>query len=113
MPVTTAYTISLGTPEAMAEAAAAAGRPLLKLKLGSEGDADRLAAIRAAVPESELIVDANEGWTAANLEANLAACASSGVTLVEQPLPAADDELLERIIRPVPVCADESAHGLE
>lgn len=111
-PVTTAYTISLGTADAMADAARAAGRPLLKLKLGAEGDAERLAAIRKAVPDSALIIDANEGWTAANLEANLAACAGVGVTLVEQPLPAADDGLLERIIRPVPVCADESAHGL-
>lgn len=113
MPVTTAYTISLGTAQAMAEAARRASRPLLKLKLGAQGDSERLDAVRTAVPDSELIVDANEGWTPATIEANLAACAHAGVTLVEQPLPAADDEALERIIRPVPVCADESAHGLD
>ncbi|MFK8250808.1 N-acetyl-D-Glu racemase DgcA [Ancylobacter terrae] len=109
-PVTTAYTISLGTPEAMAQAAAQAGRPLLKLKLGAAGDAERLLAIRAAVPDAELVVDANEGWTAETLAANLAACAHAGVRLVEQPLPAADDGALAHIVRPVPVCADESAH---
>jgi L-alanine-DL-glutamate epimerase-like enolase superfamily enzyme len=109
--LTTAYTISLGTPEAMASAARrAAGRPLLKIKLGADGDPERIAAIRAAVPEAELIVDANEGWTADNLPANFAACAAAGVTLVEQPLPADGDDLLTSIRRPVPVCADESAH---
>lgn len=108
---TTAYTISLGTPEAMAAATAkAAHRPLLKIKLGGDGDAERIKAVRSAAPESELIVDANESWTEANLEHNLAACEAVGVTLVEQPLPAGKDEALARIRRPVAVCADESVH---
>jgi L-alanine-DL-glutamate epimerase-like enolase superfamily enzyme len=109
--VTTAYTISLGSPETMAEAtAAAAHRPLLKIKLGGEGDVARIAAVRKAAPESELIVDANEAWTPDSLERNLAACARAGVTLVEQPLPAGRDEALALIQRPVAVCADESVH---
>ena len=108
---TTAYTISLGTSEAMAEATAkAAHRPLLKIKLGGDGDGARIAAVRKAAPNSELIVDANEAWTAGNLAENLAACADAGVTLVEQPLPAGQDEALSRIKRPIMVCADESAH---
>jgi L-alanine-DL-glutamate epimerase-like enolase superfamily enzyme len=108
---TTAFTISLGTPEAMAAATAkAANRPLLKIKLGGDGDGDRIAAVREEAPESELIVDANEAWTAGNLEPNLAACKAAGVTLVEQPLPAGQDEALARIRRPVAVCADESVH---
>jgi len=108
---TTAYTISLGTPASMAEATAkAAHRSLLKIKLGGEGDPERIAAVRTAAPESELIVDANEAWTPANLERNLAACAAVGVTLVEQPLPAGRDDALARIKRPLAVCADESVH---
>jgi L-Ala-D/L-Glu epimerase len=108
---TTAYTISLGTPEAMAEATArAAHRPLLKIKLGGEDDGTRIAAVRASAPESELIVDANEAWTSDNLEQRLAECAEAGVTLVEQPLPAGRDEALARIRRPLAVCADESVH---
>lgn len=108
---TTAYTISLGTPEAMAAATAkAAHRPLLKIKLGGDGDGMRIAAVRKAAPESELIVDANESWTEADLEQNLAACAAVGVTLVEQPLPAGKDDALARIKRPLAVCADESVH---
>jgi L-alanine-DL-glutamate epimerase-like enolase superfamily enzyme len=109
-PVTTAYTISLGEPRAMADAARNAGLPLLKLKLGAPGDPERLAAVRAAVPDTRLIADANEGWNAADLAENLAACAAAGVELVEQPLPANDDAALAGIRRAVPVCADESVH---
>jgi L-alanine-DL-glutamate epimerase-like enolase superfamily enzyme len=107
----TAYTISLAPPDAMAAAArGAANRPLLKIKLGADGDRERIGAVRAAAPDAELIVDANEGWTADNLAANLAACATARVTLVEQPLPAADDAALQACARPIPVCADESVH---
>ena len=113
-PVVTAYTLSLDTPDAMGEAAAkASARPLLKLKLGRAGDAERLRLIRRNAPESRLIVDANEGWSAENLAEMLAACAEAGVELVEQPLPAGNDEALRHITRAVTVCADESAHGLE
>jgi len=112
-PVTTAFTISLGEPAAMAKAAAqAAGRALLKVKLGAPGDAARIAAVRAAAPKATLIVDANEGWDEANLAVNLAACADAHVVLVEQPLPAECDRALSGIARPIPVCADESVHSL-
>jgi L-alanine-DL-glutamate epimerase-like enolase superfamily enzyme len=111
-PVTTALTISLATPDAMAQAAAAAAeRALLKVKLGAPGDPARIAAVRRAAPRAELIADANEGWTPDDLAANLAACAQAGVTLVEQPLPAAADDALARTARPLAICADESAHG--
>jgi L-alanine-DL-glutamate epimerase-like enolase superfamily enzyme len=107
----TAYTISLASPNVMADTAAkATGRPLLKVKLGQPGDPERIRAVRAAAPGAELIVDANEGWTAANLAENLAACAAAGVTLVEQPLPADDDAALAGFPHPIPVCADESVH---
>jgi L-Ala-D/L-Glu epimerase len=107
----TAYTISLASAEVMEAATAkVAHRPLLKIKLGGEDDRARIAAVRRAAPEAELIVDANEAWTPAELEANLAACAEAGVTLVEQPLPSGQDEALARIRRPIAVCADESVH---
>jgi L-alanine-DL-glutamate epimerase-like enolase superfamily enzyme len=110
-PLVTAYTISLGSPDEMAAAATkATGRTLLKIKLGAPGDAARLAAVRRAAPAAELIVDANEGWGAADLAALFAACAAAGVTLIEQPLPAGEDVVLADIPRPVPVCADESVH---
>jgi len=110
-PVTTAFTVSLGEPDAMGAAAAkAAHRPLLKVKLGTADDAARIAAVRSNAPGAKLIIDANEGWRPDNLARNMAACASAGVVMIEQPLPAADDAALAGIARPVPVCADESLH---
>ena len=112
-PLTTAYTISLAAPADMARAAEqAALRSLLKVKLGAPGDPERIAAVRKAAPKATLIVDANEGWDATDLAANLAACAEAGVVLVEQPLPEGRDQVLATLRRPMPVCADESAHGL-
>ena len=109
-PVTTAYTISLDTPAAMAQAAAQAKLPLLKLKLGAPGDPERLAAVRAAAPKAILIVDANEGWRTDDLAENFAACVAAKVKLIEQPLPAGGDAALAALERSVPVCADESVH---
>jgi L-alanine-DL-glutamate epimerase-like enolase superfamily enzyme len=109
--VTTAYTLSLGDPESMGQAARrAADKPLLKLKLGGAGDAERVRAVRAAAPRARLVVDANEAWREADFGENLRACAAAGVELVEQPLPAGADDLLATIRREVPICADESVH---
>jgi L-Ala-D/L-Glu epimerase len=81
------------------------------VKLGGAGDdVARISAVRRAAPKAELIVDANEGWSADNLERNLAACAEAGVTLVEQPLPQGHDAMLAQIARTIAVCADESVH---
>jgi L-alanine-DL-glutamate epimerase-like enolase superfamily enzyme len=110
-PLTTAYTISLASASAMAAAAErAAWRPLLKVKLGGNDDGKRIAAVRRAAPQAQLIVDVNEGWNPDNFEANLAACADTGVTLIEQPLQEGRDDALARVKRPIPVCADESVH---
>ncbi|MDG3041209.1 N-acetyl-D-Glu racemase DgcA [Roseicyclus marinus] len=110
-PVVTAYTLSLDTPEAMRAAAAThAHRPLLKIKLGTPDDMPRLEAVRAGASTSRIIVDANEGWTA-EVYADLAPhLLRLGVEMVEQPLPAGQDDMLAEIARPLPVCADESCH---
>ncbi len=109
--VVTAYTLSLGTPEAMAnKAREASAYPLLKLKLGGQGDEERLSAVREAAPKARLIADANEAWQPHEAESLLAAAARVGIELVEQPLPSGNDAILAEIARPVPVCADESAH---
>ncbi len=109
--VITAFTLSLDTPEKMQAAAAKhARRPLLKIKLGGEGDMARLEAVRAGAPETAIIIDANEGWSA-DLYSELAPhLVRLGVKMVEQPLPAGNDDLLLEIERPLPVCADESCH---
>ena len=110
-PLTTAYTLSLDSPEAMkAVAARNAARPLLKLKLGGSGDVDRVAAVREGAPEARIVVDANEGWTPEDYEALAPQLERLGVAMIEQPLPAGKDEALLHLERPVPVCADESCH---
>ncbi len=113
-PEITAYTLSLDTPEKMRTGAAKhAHRPLLKIKLGTPDDMPRVEAVRAGAPGARIIVDANEGWSA-EVYADLAPhLVRLGVSLVEQPLPAGQDEALCGIDRPLPVCADESCHDRE
>ncbi|MCR9135323.1 MAG: dipeptide epimerase [Alphaproteobacteria bacterium] len=110
-PVQTAYTLSLDTPEAMQEKARAhADWPLLKIKLGGEGDLTRLEAVRRGAPDAAIIVDANEGWTVGTYQALAPELVRLGVKMVEQPLPAGEDDGLSGLERPLPVCADESCH---
>jgi len=110
-PEITAYTLSLDTPEAMeTQAAKNAYRPLLKIKLGTPDDMPRLEAVRRGAPKSRIIIDANEGWTAEVYSELAPHLVGLGVELVEQPLPAAQDDALIGMERPLPVCADESCH---
>lgn len=111
-PLITTQTISLSSPQEMAaQAKLHALRPVLKIKVGlPEGDADRIRAVRQAVPQATLILDANEGWTTSNLEENLQIAAEFGVALIEQPLPAGQDAMLAEVSHAVPICADESLH---
>ena len=111
VPLVTAFTLSYDTPEHMAEAARAAStRPVLKLKLGREGAHERVEAVAAAAPAARLIVDANESWDLATLQALAPDLAGLGVALIEQPLPAGTDDALAEFRSPVPLCADESCH---
>ena len=110
-PVTSAMTLSLDTPENMAEAARGlAHLLLLKLKVTGEGDVERVRAVRDGAPNSRLIVDANEGWRPEMLDTMLPALLELGVELVEQPLAVAEDDALVGRDLAIPVCADESCH---
>ena len=107
----TCFTLSLDTPQAMARAAAdATAHKLLKLKLGGMGDLDRMAAVRQARPDARLVADANEAWTEDMVGPYLGGADELGFELIEQPLPAGADHMLEGLDRSVPVCADESLH---
>jgi L-Ala-D/L-Glu epimerase / N-acetyl-D-glutamate racemase len=115
-PLTTAFTLSLDTAEAMAAKAAAAearGLPLLKLKLGGAGDDRRMRQVRAACPKARLIADANEAWTPELLTELMGVATETGFELIEQPLRAGADAALAECPHPVPVCADESLHTRE
>lgn len=113
-PVISCYTLSLDAPEAMCAAAAEhATMPLLKIKLGGEGDLERLRAVREGAPTSRLVVDANEGWSIEDYLQMAPVMVELGVDLVEQPLPAGDDDALKGIERSLPICADESCHDVK
>lgn len=110
-PLLTAFTISLGEPGAMAAAArAVAGRELLKIKLDGEGCIERVAAVRRAAPDARLIVDANEAWAGLDIDRLARALADLRVELIEQPVPAGQDHLLDSVRSAIPLCADESVH---
>ena len=110
----TALTISLDTPEAMARAAASLTKAaVLKIKVDRDDPLARLRAIRAQAPAAAFIVDPNESWTIDDLERWSPALLDLGVILLEQPLPADDDDGLLGFASPVPIAADESAHGIE
>lgn len=111
--ITTAQTVSIGTPEQMAASAAALwekGARLLKIKLDDHLITERIVAIREAAPQAVLIVDANESWRSEGLASRCQLLADLGVAMLEQPLPASDDRGLETFVHPLPICADESCH---
>lgn len=110
-PEITAYTISLNEPEKMESAAKRhAHRPILKIKLGIQDDLLRLEAVRKGAPHSRIVIDANEGWSARDFEELIPHLLRLRVSMIEQPFPAGNDEILEKMNRPIPVCADESCH---
>ena len=114
--VTTAQTVVIGTPEQMAASAKAlyaSGARLLKVKLDNHFICERMVAIREAVPEATLIVDANESWRGEGLAARCQLLADLRVAMLEQPLPVGEDDALETFIHPLPICADESCHTRE
>jgi L-alanine-DL-glutamate epimerase-like enolase superfamily enzyme len=114
LPVVTAFTLSLEAPAAMASAARrAASHPLLKLKLDAADPVARVAAVRAARPDAQLIVDANASWSAPLLAEVGPALLEQRVSLVEQPLPRGADLALAGWATPAPpLCADESCQSL-
>jgi L-alanine-DL-glutamate epimerase-like enolase superfamily enzyme len=110
-PVKTCFTISMASPSEMAEAAHAnARRPMLKLKIGSADDLAAVEAVRGAAPKARLVVDANEALGLDDLRRIAPDFARLGVLVVEQPLPAGEDQGLEGYDSPIPLCADESLH---
>ncbi|WP_274628833.1 N-acetyl-D-Glu racemase DgcA [Arvimicrobium flavum] len=110
-PLETAYTLSLGEPDAMeTQARENAWRPLLKVKVGTDQDEPRMRAVVEGAPHSRIILDANEGWRPDNLIRHLALAAELGIALIEQPLPAGSDDILRDVKHMVPICADESVH---
>jgi L-alanine-DL-glutamate epimerase-like enolase superfamily enzyme len=113
-PLVSALTLGIDTPAAMAEMAARhAEAPLLKVKVNAEDPAARIRAVRAAAPKAALIVDPNESWDQALMEAMQAVLVEAEIALIEQPVPAGDDSWLEGFVPSVPICADEAVHVVD
>ncbi|WP_018688172.1 N-acetyl-D-Glu racemase DgcA [Ahrensia kielensis] len=113
-PVETAFTLSLDTPDRMADAARAAShRAVIKIKLGGDNDIACMHAVTANAPSSRIIIDANEAWTSDIFAKMMREASRLKIALIEQPLPVDDDDILLDIPHPVPICADESIHTCE
>ena len=109
--IISALTIGIDTPAAMAEAAAlVADAPLLKVKVDAVDPVGQIRAVRAAAPQSALIVDPNESWDQTLVEGMQPVLVELRVALLEQPVPAGADDWLEGFAPAVPICADESFH---
>lgn len=115
-PQPTSFTIAIDTPEAMAQMAQQiASYPIIKIKLGSDDDRARLAAIRAARPDARLRVDANAGWSRAEAQTRLEELLPFDLEMIEQPLAKEDIEGMGQLQAtcPIPIVADESVQTLE
>lgn len=114
-PLTTAYTLSLDTPNVMAENAASHQEfSLLKMKMnGTEEDINRIKSVKGAAPKAKLILDANEAWSIDHLQDLLPLLVAHDVVLIEQPLPEKKDDALKGFSCPIPIAADESCHSVE
>ncbi len=109
----TSYTVGIDSPEEMAAQAAEIaehGYPILKVKLGTDNDQERLEAVREAAPEVRIRVDANCAWSPDEAIENAAWLHSCDIEFLEQPVIADDTEGLQRVTQetPFPVAADES-----
>jgi L-alanine-DL-glutamate epimerase-like enolase superfamily enzyme len=108
-PVTTVYTIGMDDLDVIHDDAAAhSDCPILKVKVGIGDPIEQITAIRKGAPQSSIVVDANQGWVVADLERYSESLKELGVTMIEQPMLAANDEALRGYDSPLPLCADES-----
>ena len=112
--LTTVATIGIGAPDAMAtRARELSSFSKLKVKLDSDQPIERLTAIRAVRPDAELVVDANQGWSAEQLTQIAPQLESLAIAMVEQPLARGNDSDMARVPRVIPMGADESLVSLD
>ena len=111
-PVITSFTLSLDTSEKMGqEAQLNSHLPILKIKLGGGNeDLERIKSVRKFAPQSDIIVDANEGWSLDEYNYLIPHFVEAKIKMIEQPFPSQYDGELKNINRPIPICADESCH---
>lgn len=113
-PLLTTFTCGADTPDAMARHARSFRETkAIKIKLTGEPiDHERVAAIRSALPDAWIGVDANQGFSRSSLEAIIPTLVDADVKLIEQPFPVGREGELEGLQSPIPLAADESAQTL-
>ncbi|MCU0381012.1 MAG: dipeptide epimerase [Chitinophagaceae bacterium] len=107
--ILTDYTIGIDSEEKMVAKMNEKPWPIYKVKVGTEGDVERLAALRRHT-DAILRVDANGGWTLEQALGKIPICRNLGVELVEQPLQKEDWEGMKTLHDQsvLPLLADES-----
>lgn len=108
-PVTTAYTIGLGSEaDVRRKIRAARHFPLLKLKADATRHCEMVRIAREEHPNARLVIDANQAWNRELLETILPELQAQGVELIEQPVPRGTDAQLDGLRSAIPLAADES-----
>jgi L-Ala-D/L-Glu epimerase / N-acetyl-D-glutamate racemase len=107
-PVITVNTVTIDTPEAMANKARAITSPQIKVKLDGELPLERITAVRNARPDADIVVGVNQGWSFSQLVELAPQFKALGIEMIEQPLPRGEDDALEAYQSPIMLCADES-----
>jgi L-alanine-DL-glutamate epimerase-like enolase superfamily enzyme len=108
LPVTS-VTVPISETDHMVERARSlAGHPVLKMKVGFEGDVEAARAVRDAYG-GRIRIDANEGWDEPSAIERLRELTELNIELCEQPIPAGRPDEMRRITEssPIPVFADE------
>jgi L-alanine-DL-glutamate epimerase-like enolase superfamily enzyme len=108
-PEPTSVTVPIADPTAMVERTKKlADYPIIKTKVGFEGDVDAIRSIRR-IFGGRLRVDANEGWEVREAIERLKALEEFDIELCEQPIQAGNLDGLRQVreASPIPVYADE------
>ena len=105
----TDYTIGIDTTEKMIAKILEKPWPIYKIKVGTEGDLERLSELRKHT-DAVIRVDANSGWTLEEAMIKIPLFKEAGVELIEQPLHKDDWEGMKKLYAtsPLPLIADES-----
>ena len=111
--------VSGDTPDDLASAAAeavAGGHGTVKVKVAASPfptDLARLTAVREAIGDKRLRIDANGGWAPGEASEHLARLAALDLELVEEPAAGLEALATVRATSPVPVAIDESARTID
>lgn len=115
----TSYSIGIGTPDQVRDAARASQEfPIIKLKAGPNSLEATLKAFREIRPEAPVRIDGNEAWKTKEIALQQIELAAKfgPIEFIEQPMPRdlpIEDLAWLKERSPLPLLADESFRGIE